>query len=158
MRLDLSRLTKPPARRLAGDLVTDRSRPQQPTPANPASGGDRGASEANTGEPSPKLPEPSEKTGTSDGGSKVDGNQTIVPEPEVIEPWRQKIIDMLGTDPLRKYAMIVDNITTDPVMISIGIRPIGTFQMAIPLHNYDPFKLMELIEKHAQRADPNAQE
>ena len=60
---------------------------------------------------------------------------------------------MLGTDPQKKYAIIVDDITTDPVMVSIGIRPIGTFQMAIPLQNYDFFNLFELIQNHITTHD-----
>ncbi len=155
MKLDLSKLTKPPARRLAGGAATDQPLSTEPAPASPVSMSNRGVVKPNTGGLSLK---PQEKNSEPDRKIEVDGIQAIIPEPDVTEPWRQRVIDMLGTDPQKKYAIIVDDITTDPVMLSIGIRPIGTFQMAIPLQNYDPFKLLELIEKHAQRADPNAQE
>ena len=144
MRLDLSRLTKPPAPWLAGGVAIN----QPATPATPVSGGDRGALKANTGGLSPKPSKPPAKNSEPDRKNEGGCIQTVNPEPIVIEPWRQRVLDMLGTDPLKKYAIIVDNITTDPVMVSIGIRAIGTFQMAIPLQHYDSFKLLKLVQNH----------
>ncbi len=154
MRFDLSRLTKPPARRLAGGVAINQpASAELMTPATPASGGDRGAVKANTGGLSPKSPAPPAKNSEPDRKIEVGCIQTVSPEPDVIEPWRQMVLDMLGTDPLKKYAIIVDNITTDPVMVSIGIRPIGTFQMAIPLQHYDSFKLLELVQNYITTHD-----
>ena len=59
MRFDLSRLTKPPARRLAGGVAINQpASAELMTPATPASGGDWGAVKANTGGLSPKPPVP----------------------------------------------------------------------------------------------------
>jgi hypothetical protein len=95
-------------------------------------------------------PVPPDKNTEPDEMDGISGIPAVIPEPDIIEPWRQKILDMLGTDSRKKYAMIADNITTDPVMISVGIRSIGTFQMEIPLQQYDGLKLLELLDTTVQ--------
>jgi hypothetical protein len=45
---------------------------------------------------------------------------------------------------------------TDPVIVSIGIRNVATFEMNIPQAYYDAFALLELIEKHTGDEHANA--
>ena len=65
------------------------------------------------------------------------------------ESWRQKIASMLEADPSKKYAVLVEDITIDPVLLSIGIQGLATFQLEIPLDQYDGIKLLELIPNSA---------
>ena len=55
---------------------------------------------------------------------------------------------MLRDNPGIRYAIEVVDANTDPVIVSIGIRNVATFEMNIPLAYYDAFALLELIEKH----------
>jgi hypothetical protein len=48
----------------------------------------------------------------------------------------------------KRYALFVDNDKTDPVIATVGIRDVATFELAIPRHSYDGMVLLELIEKH----------
>ena len=59
----------------------------------------------------------------------------------------KKVLSMLGDG--RKYAVLVENDRTDPVIATCAIRGIATFELAIPKHSYDGLILMELLEKHS---------
>ena len=48
----------------------------------------------------------------------------------------------------KRFALFVDDDKTDPVIATVGIRDVATFEMAIPRHSYDGVVLLELIEKH----------
>jgi hypothetical protein len=50
----------------------------------------------------------------------------------------------------------VVNASTDPVIVSIGIRNVATFEMNITQAHYDAFVLLELIEKHTGDEHANA--
>jgi hypothetical protein len=56
-----------------------------------------------------------------------------------------KVVGMLEGE---RFALLVDDDTTDPVIATIAIRNVATFEMAIPQHSYDGMVLLELIEKH----------
>ena len=58
---------------------------------------------------------------------------------------RTKVMDMLEG---KRFALLVDDDTTDPVIATVAIRKVATFEMAIPQHSYDGMLLLELIEKH----------
>ena len=58
---------------------------------------------------------------------------------------RAKVLAMLEG---KHFALFVDNDKTDPVIATVGIRDVATFEMAIPRHSYDGMVLLELIEKH----------
>jgi len=58
-----------------------------------------------------------------------------------------KVVAMLGDG--RKYAVLVEDDRSDPVIATCGIRGIATFELAIPRHSYDGLILMELLEKHS---------
>jgi hypothetical protein len=66
-----------------------------------------------------------------------------------LERRRAKVLAMLRNNPGIRYVIEVVDANTDPVIVSIGIRNVATFEMNIPHHSYDPFALLELIEKHA---------
>lgn len=61
---------------------------------------------------------------------------------------RAKVLAMLRDNLGVRYAIEVVNASADPVIVSIGIRNIATFEMNIPQAHYDAFVLLELIEKH----------
>lgn len=61
---------------------------------------------------------------------------------------RTKVLAMLGADPNLRYAVHVDDASTDPVVVAVGIRPVATFELEIPSRYYDALALLELIEKH----------
>mgnify|MGYP001155179881 CR=1 FL=1 len=53
----------------------------------------------------------------------------------------------------KKYAVLVDDASTDPVLVKVGIRGIGTFELAIPHAHYDGLALLEVIEQHSLEAE-----
>ncbi len=58
---------------------------------------------------------------------------------------RAKVLSMLEG---QRFALFVEDDRTDPVIATIGIRDIATFELAIPRHFYDGMVLLEFIEKH----------
>ncbi|SES71483.1 hypothetical protein SAMN05216412_101341 [Nitrosospira multiformis] len=52
----------------------------------------------------------------------------------------------------RKYAVLVDDASTDPVLVKVGIKGIGTFELAIPHAHYDGLALLEVIEQFSTDA------
>jgi hypothetical protein len=69
---------------------------------------------------------------------------------------RTKVLAILRDNPGIRYAIEVIDPTADPVIVSIGIRNVATFEMNIPQAYYDAFTLMELIEKHTGDEHANA--
>ena len=61
------------------------------------------------------------------------------------EQRRIKVLELLGGE---RFALFVDNDNTDPVIATVGIRDVATFELAIPRHSYDGMVMLELIEKH----------
>ena len=61
------------------------------------------------------------------------------------EQRRIKVLELLGG---KRFALFVDNDNTDPVIATVGIRDVATFELAIPRHSYDGMVMLELIEKH----------
>jgi hypothetical protein len=74
-----------------------------------------------------------------------------------LERRRAKVLSMLRDNPGIRYAIEVVDANTDPVIVSIGIRNVATFEMnIIPQAYYDAFALLELIEKHTGDEHANA--
>ena len=77
----------------------------------------------------------------------------VLPDPAA-EARRQRVLDMLDERPGIRYAAAVDNPDTDPVIVALGIRgamqdgSIVTCELRIPREKYDPFLLLDLIERH----------
>ena len=65
-----------------------------------------------------------------------------------LERRRAKVLAMLRDNTGIRYAIELLDANTDPVIVSIGIRNVATFEMNIPQAYYDAFALLELIEKH----------
>ena len=100
-----------------------------------------------------KVPfEPFEGMGTGHIEKKIIESET--PKLETLqdqqrEARRQKTIAMLEAAPGTRYAVLVTDASTDPVVVAVGIREIATFEMEIPHKYYDGMALLELIEKHS---------
>ena len=53
----------------------------------------------------------------------------------------------------RQYAVLVEDAKTNPVICTVAIRGLATFDLAIPHKFYDGMALLELVEKHSVGAD-----
>jgi hypothetical protein len=60
---------------------------------------------------------------------------------------RTEVLALLEASPGTRYAVYVEDATTDPVLVAVGVRNIATFEMEIPQKYYDGMELLELIEK-----------
>ncbi len=61
---------------------------------------------------------------------------------------RTKVLEMLGD---KLYAVLVEDASTDPVIVTIAKRGVATFELAIPHHSYNDMVLLGLIERHTTR-------
>jgi hypothetical protein len=61
---------------------------------------------------------------------------------------RQKVLDMLESAPYSPRAVCVDT-DSDPnfAILAVAIRHLATFEMAIPKATYNPWQLLEMIER-----------
>ena len=73
-----------------------------------------------------------------------------------LEHRRTKVRVMLRDNPSMSYAIEVADANTDPVIVSVGIRNVTTFEMNIPLAYYDAFSLMDLISNYVGGEHANA--
>ena len=62
---------------------------------------------------------------------------------------RTEVLDLLKASPGTRYAVYVEDASTDPVLVAVGVRNIATFEMEIPQKYYDGMELLELIEKQS---------
>ena len=65
-----------------------------------------------------------------------------------MEARRQRVLAMLAERPGIRYAVVVDNPDADPVIVALGIRGQATCELRIPREKFDPFLLLDLIERH----------
>ena len=65
------------------------------------------------------------------------------------EARRQRVLAMLDERPDTKYAVVVDNPDTDPVIVALGIRGQATCELRIPREKYDPILFLEAVERHS---------
>lgn len=70
-----------------------------------------------------------------------------LPDP-AMEARSLRVLAMLAERPGIKYAVVVDNPNADPVIVALGIRGQATCELRIPREKYDPFLLLDLIERH----------
>jgi len=89
-----------------------------------------------------------------------DGNLKIVGDESAVNIWlkvirecKQEIISELQA---KKYVIRVTDASTDPVIVNVSIKGIGTFDMAIPYAHYDGLALLEVIEQHSLEAERKA--
>ncbi|MDP3280800.1 MAG: hypothetical protein Q8M57_07115 [Nitrosomonas sp.] len=66
------------------------------------------------------------------------------------EQRREKVAGMLANNPTIQRAFVTDT-ESDPdnVILTMAIRDQASFEMLIPRRKYDPFMLLELIERSA---------
>lgn len=62
---------------------------------------------------------------------------------------RTEVLALLEASPGTGYAVYVEDASTDPVLVAVGVRNIATFEMEIPQKYYDGIELLELVEKHS---------
>ena len=65
------------------------------------------------------------------------------------EARRQKVIAMLEAHPEIRRAILTE-INGENVIVTIALRHVATFEMLIPKARYDPWALLELIERQGQ--------
>ncbi len=66
------------------------------------------------------------------------------------EARRQKVLQMMAEDdrPKSHYWKTFDDAHPDYVILVFAIRGVGTGEIYIPREKYDPFLLMEILDKH----------
>ena len=65
-----------------------------------------------------------------------------------MEGRRRRVLAILAERPGIRFAVVVDNPDTDPVIVALAIRDVGTCELAIPAANYDAFALLAMIGRH----------
>ena len=75
-----------------------------------------------------------------DNGSRID---------PAAEARRQRVLAMLEAHPGTRYAALTDMQTDrEVVLLTLAIRGQATCELLIPRDRYDPFLLLDLIERH----------
>ena len=98
---------------------------------------------------------------SEDGNLDISGDESAVNDwLEVIKENKAVILAELRTQRAlqelageRKYAILVTDASTDPVLVKVSVRGIGTFDMEIPKANYDGLALLEVVEQHSLEAE-----
>jgi hypothetical protein len=62
---------------------------------------------------------------------------------------QQRALELLQSNPALKYAVLVDDATTDPVLVTVGIRGLAVFNLEIPHAHYDGLALLQILEEHS---------
>ena len=70
--------------------------------------------------------------------------------PPDVEARRERLCKMMDEDDAERIYYWITDADSDPccVILAIGIRGVGTCEMRIPKEKYDPFLLMEILDKH----------
>lgn len=63
------------------------------------------------------------------------------------EARRQRVLAKLAENPALRIAVVCDA-EGDPVPVAVAIRDKGTVEVHIPAARFDPFALLELVERH----------
>jgi hypothetical protein len=99
-------------------------------------------------------------TGATDNEEK-ESNVARVATVSVANPWegeieeaandtrQQRVEEMLTANPELKYAVLVDDATTDPVIVTVGIRGLAVFDLEIPHAHYDGLALLQILEERS---------
>lgn len=99
-----------------------------------------------------------------------DGNIKITGDQSAIDNWlteirenkagilaelqSQRTLEELAGAIEKKYVVVVNDASTDPVLVKVSIKGIGTFDMEIPKAHYDGIALLEVIEQYSAEAEP----
>ncbi|MBA4142311.1 MAG: hypothetical protein H0X43_04725 [Nitrosospira sp.] len=65
---------------------------------------------------------------------------------------RQRVMEMLASNPNLKYAVVVEDSESDLVLVKIGLRGVATFDLEIPRAHYDGVAIFEVIEQYSTEA------
>ena len=66
------------------------------------------------------------------------------------EARRQRVLAMLADNPALRLAVVCDG-AGDPVPVAVAIRDKGSVEILIPAARFDPFALLELVERHTMQ-------
>ena len=85
-----------------------------------------------------------------------DGNLKLVGDENAVNLWlkviREYKSELLAELQAEKYVIRVTDASTDPVIVNVSIKGIGTFDMAIPHAHYDGLALLEVVEQYCIEA------
>ena len=70
--------------------------------------------------------------------------------PSDVKARREQVLRMIADDDQRRkyYWLTDDKAHPDFVILVFAIRDVGTGELSIPREKYDPFLLMEILDKH----------
>ena len=57
---------------------------------------------------------------------------------------------MLSDNPGLKYAVLAHDSTADPVLVTVGIRGLAAFDLAIPHAHYDGIALLQVLDEQSE--------
>ena len=75
-------------------------------------------------------------------------NPEVAPSDPATEARRQRVLTMLADNPALRLAVVCDG-AGDPVPVAVAIRDKGSVEILIPAARFDPFALLELVERHS---------
>ena len=75
--------------------------------------------------------------------------KAATPDPAT-EARRQRVLAMLADNPALRLAVVCDG-AGDPVPVAVAIRDKGSVEILIPAARFDPFALLELVERHTMQ-------
>lgn len=94
-----------------------------------------------------------------------EGNLDVVGNQDWIEIWApilrenkstilsemrgQRVLAMFKDNPEKKYAILCNDSSTDPVLVQVTIKGLASFDLAIPHAYYDGIALLEVLERYA---------
>ena len=64
---------------------------------------------------------------------------------------RQRVLAMLDERPDTRYAVLVDDPYTDPVLLTLAIRGRATCELKIQAAQFDPFELLAMLDRHGAK-------
>ena len=82
--------------------------------------------------------------------------KTAIPEPVspadlALEARRGRVLAMLAERPDTKYAVLVDDPDTDPVLLTLAIRGQATCELVCPKAKFDPFELLAMLDRYGAK-------
>ncbi len=81
-----------------------------------------------------------------------DDETDALPDPAA-EARRRRVLAMLAQHPGTRYAVLTDTeADLEAVLLTLAIRDKGSCELSIPREKYDPFLLLDLIERHTSTA------
>ena len=92
-----------------------------------------------------------EREATPDSLRPFDTGQLDVLPDKAAQARRQRVLAKLAANPALRLAVVCDA-EGDPVSVAVAIRDKGTCEVLIPAARFDPFALLDLVERHGGTA------